>query len=318
MLVQILILIAGLVLIVGGANDLVEGSSSIARKLGISEFVIGLTVIGMGTSAPEMVVSFIGAAGGNSDISVGNVIGSNIMNTLLIAGLTALILPIGISRENKRTDIPFSIFIVVLLFVLGMNRSLFGLGSDRISRTDGVLLLVLFAAYMAYSFIKGKDMPQENENVRSCGTARSVIKVTLGLACLIFGGRIFVNSATAIARMAGVSDRFIALTILAGGTSMPELATCVVAAVKKRGALALGNVIGSNIFNILFILGGSALIHPLSMDSMDMVDFAVLALSAVLLLISAFTGRNDRIGRADGTVFLLCMAAYMGWLIYGI
>lgn len=318
MLVQILILIAGLVLIVGGANDLVEGSSSIARKLGISEFVIGLTVIGMGTSAPEMVVSFIGAAGGNSDISVGNVIGSNIMNTLLIAGLTALILPIGISRENKRTDIPFSIFIVVLLFVLGMNRSLFGLGSDRISRTDGVLLLVLFAAYMAYSFIKGKDMPQENENVRSCGTARSVIKVTLGLACLIFGGRIFVNSATAIARMAGVSDRFIALTILAGGTSMPELATCVVAAVKKRGALALGNVIGSNIFNILFILGGSALIHPLSMDSMDMVDFAVLALSAVLLLISAFTGRNDRIGRAGGTVFLLCMAAYMGWLIYGI
>lgn len=318
MLVQILILIAGLVLIIGGANDLVEGSSSIARKLGISEFVIGLTVIGMGTSAPEMVVSFIGAAEGNSDISVGNVVGSNIMNTLLIAGLTALILPIGISRENKRTDIPFNIFIVILLFVLGMNRSLFGLGSDRISRTDGVLLIVLFAAYMAYSFIKGKDMQQENEDVRIYGTARSVIKVTLGLACLIFGGRIFVNSATAIARMAGVSDRFIALTILAGGTSMPELATCVVAAVKKRGELALGNVIGSNIFNILFILGGSALIHPLSMDSMNMVDFAVLALSSVLLLLSAFTGRNDRIGRADGTVFLLCMAAYMGWLIYGI
>ena len=313
MTLQILILIAGLFLIVGGAEILVDGSSSLARKMGISEFVIGLTIVGMGTSAPEMVVSFIGAVNGNADISIGNVVGSNIMNTLLIAGLTAVILPIAISRENRKVDIPVNIFIVALLFVLGMNRSLFGKGDNMLSRVDGAVMLLVFLTYMVWTFVKGKGNAPE-AGAKTLGTGISILMTVGGIAALIFGGRLFVNSATAIAKMAGVSDKFIALTILAGGTSMPELATCVVAAIRKKGALALGNVIGSNIFNVLFILGGSALIRPMSMASMNMVDFGVLALSSLLLLLSCFTGRNNKIDRFDGTVFLLTEAGYLAWL----
>ena len=313
MTLQILILIAGLFLIVGGAEILVDGSSSLARKMGISEFVIGLTIVGMGTSAPEMVVSFIGAVNGNADISIGNVVGSNIMNTLLIAGLTAVILPIAISRENRKVDIPVNIFIVALLFVLGMNRSLFGKGDNMLSRVDGAVMLLVFLTYMVWTFVKGKGNAPE-AGAKTLGTGISILMTVGGIAALIFGGRLFVNSATAIAKMAGVSDKFIALTILAGGTSMPELATCVVAAIRKKGALALGNVIGSNIFNVLFILGGSALIRPMSMASMNMVDFGVLALSSLLLLLACFTGPNNRIDRFDGTVFLLTEAGYLAWL----
>ncbi len=313
MTLQILILIAGLFLIVGGAEILVDGSSSLARKMGISEFVIGLTIVGMGTSAPEMVVSFIGAVNGNADISIGNVVGSNIMNTLLIAGLTAVILPIAISRENRKVDIPVNIFIVALLFVLGMNRSLFGKGDNMLSRVDGAVMLLVFLTYMAWTFVKGKGNAPE-AGAKTLGTGISILMTVGGIAALIFGGRLFVNSATAIAKMAGVSDKFIALTILAGGTSMPELATCVVAAIRKKGALALGNVIGSNIFNVLFILGGSALIRPMSMSSMNMVDFGVLAISSLLLLLACFTGRNNKIDRFDGTLFLLMEAGYLAWL----
>ena len=313
MTLQILILIAGLFLIVGGAEILVDGSSSLARKMGISEFVIGLTIVGMGTSAPEMVVSFIGAVNGNADISIGNVVGSNIMNTLLIAGLTAVILPIAISRENRKVDIPVNIFIVALLFVLGMNRSLFGKGDNMLSRVDGAVMLLVFLTYMVWTFVKGKGNAPE-AGAKTLGTGISILMTVGGIAALIFGGRLFVNSATAIAKMAGVSDKFIALTILAGGTSMPELATCVVAAIRKKGALALGNVIGSNIFNVLFILGGSALIRPMSMSSMNMVDFGVLAISSLLLLLACFTGRNNKIDRFDGTVFLLTEAGYLAWL----
>lgn len=313
MTLQILILIAGLFLIVGGAEILVDGSSSLARKMGISEFVIGLTIVGMGTSAPEMVVSFIGAVNGNADISIGNVVGSNIMNTLLIAGLTAVILPIAISRENRKVDIPVNIFIVALLFVLGMNRSLFGKGDNMLSRVDGAVMLLVFLTYMVWTFVKGKGNAPE-AGAKTLGTGISILMTVGGIAALIFGGRLFVNSATAIAKMAGVSDKFIALTILAGGTSMPELATCVVAAIRKKGALALGNVIGSNIFNVLFILGGSALIRPMSMSSMNMVDFGVLAISSLLLLLACFTGRNNKIDRFDGTLFLLMEAGYLAWL----
>lgn len=318
MTIQILILIAGLALIVLGADVLVNGSSSIARKIGISEFVIGLTIVGMGTSAPEMVVSFMSAANGNADISIGNVIGSNIMNTLLIAGLTAIILPIGISSTNRKVDIPLNIFIVLFLFILGMNQSLFGCGENRLSRIDGVIMLTIFAIYMYRSFVAGKQSEQEDSTEEKAvySIGKSIFLVVAGLFALVFGGRIFVNSATNVAHMLGVSDKFIALTIIAGGTSMPELATCIVAAIKKKGALALGNVIGSNIFNVLFILGGSALIRPLSFASINYVDFGVLMLSALLLLISAKTNKNNKIDRFDGALFLLCEALYMGWLIY--
>lgn len=317
MLIQILILIAGLALIVVGADILVDGSSSIAKRAGISDFVIGLTIVGMGTSAPEMVVSMIGAIKGSADVSIGNVIGSNIFNTLLIAGLTALILPMAITKENKRQDIPFNILVVVLLIILGMNGTLFGEGSDTLSRMDGIILLLIFAMFMYFSFRNGKEST-EDVGYPKFGTGVSVLMIMGGLAGLILGGNLFVNSATDIAHRLNISEKFIALTILAGGTSLPELATCVVAAAKKNPSLALGNVIGSNLFNILLILGGSAVIRPLSFASINYVDLGVLLLSSLLLLLSAWTGRNNKVDRFDGALFLLFFAGYFTYLFMNI
>ncbi len=315
MAIQILLFLIGLGLIVYGADWLVDGASSVARRIGISEFVIGLTIVGMGTSAPEMVVSFIGAIQGNADISVGNVFGSNIFNTLLILGLTAVILPMPITRNNLRRDIPLNLGVTVLLIVLGATALLFGFGDNMLSRTDGLILLLVFFLYMFYSFKTGKQQ-QEDESVleKEMKPWLAALYILGGLACLIGGGQLFVNSATAIAHALGISDKFIAITILAGGTSMPELATCVVAAAKKKGQLALGNILGSNVFNILLILGGSAVIHPLSFASMSLIDMGVLLLSALLLVASAFMGKKNQLDRFDGAVFLLCEAAYFTWL----
>lgn len=316
MLLEIVLLLVGLALVVFGADYLVEGSSSVARRFGLSEFVIGLTIVGMGTSAPEMVVSFIGAIQGNSDISIGNVVGSNIFNTLLILGLTALILPISVSPENKKRDVPMNIIVTVLLIVLGLEHRFFGIGVDGLSRFDGGILIVLFAAYMWWSFSQKTSAPEENAgNASSRNIWLSLLMILGGLAALIGGGHLFVNSATSIAKDLGISDKFIAITILAGGTSMPELATCIAAAVKKKGQLALGNIIGSNIFNILLILGGSALINPLSFTGITDIDLAALMVSALALLSACFIGKKNQIDRLDGSVFLLLFAAYMSYLI---
>ena len=313
MLVQILLLLLGLALVVFGADYLVEGASSVARKFGLSEFVIGLTIVGMGTSAPEMVVSFIGALEGNADISVGNVIGSNM---LLILGITALLLPIPITEDNRKKDIPLNIVITVLLVLMGLKHSLFGIGTDGISRLEGGILLAVFIAYMVLSFRK-KDSAEESETAQQkvYPVWLALLMILGGLAALIFGGRFFVNSATSIAHSLGVSDKFIAITILAGGTSMPELATCVAAAVKKKGQLALGNIIGSNVFNILLILGGSAMIHPLSFVGINYVDLGVLLVSALALFTSCYVGKRNKLDPVDGSLFLLIWAAYMAWLI---
>ncbi len=315
MSVQILLLLVGLALVVFGADYLVEGASAVARRFGLSEFVIGLTIVGMGTSAPEMVVSFIGAFEGNADISVGNVIGSNIFNTLLILGLTALILPMAITPENRRKDIPMNIFTVALLVLLGFKSSFFGIGADGLSRWDGGILLLVFALYIWQAFSAGKPEGQKADDTPPMKIWLALLMILGGLAGLVFGGKLFVDSATGIARALGVSDKFIAITILAGGTSMPELATCVAAAVKKKGQLALGNIIGSNIFNVLLILGGSALIHPLSFVGISMVDLGVLLLSAVVLLTACFVGKKNMLDRTDGVLFLLIWVAYMAWLI---
>jgi len=316
MLLEIVLLLVGLALVVFGADYLVEGSSSVARRFGLSEFVIGLTIVGMGTSAPEMVVSFIGAIQGNSDISIGNVVGSNIFNTLLILGLTALILPISVSPENKKRDVPMNILVTVLLIVLGLEHRFFGIGVDGLSRFDGGILIALFAAYMWWSFSQKTSAPEENAgNASSRNIWLSVLMILGGLAALIGGGHLFVNSATSIAKDLGISDKFIAITILAGGTSMPELATCIAAAVKKKGQLALGNIIGSNIFNILLILGGSALINPLSFTGITDIDLAALMVSALALLSACFIGKKNQIDRLDGSLFLLLFAAYMSYLI---
>lgn len=316
MLVQILILIGGLILILLGANYLVDGASSIAKRFGISEFVIGLTIVGIGTSSPEMVVSFMSAIKGNADMAIGNIAGSNIFNTLMILGITALVAPLAITKENLKKDIPLNIIVTALLIILGMNFTLFGIGENTISRIDGLILLGIFACYMWVSFKSDKgDEAEGEEGTVSRNLAVSIIMVIGGLAALIFGGRLFVNSATALAQMFGVSDKFIAITVMAAGTSMPELATCVVAALKGRGQLALGNVLGSNISNILLILGGSALICPLSFSGMTSIDLVVVFLCAVFIFLSAFLFRKKELDRVEGVIFLLTEAAYMWYLI---
>lgn len=316
MLIECLLLIVGLALVVLGADFLVDGASSIAKKFGVSDFVIGLTIVGMGTSAPEMVVSFIGALQGNGDIAIGNVVGSNIFNVFMILGATALILPMNITPMNRKKDIPLNIAITLIFIALGMSRTLFGIGDDVLGRLDGAILLVLFAAYIYMCFcFDTANQTETNENEKVIKPALAAVLIVVGLAGLVFGGRMFVNSATSIAKMLNVSDKLIAITILAGGTSMPELVTCIVAAFKKKGQLALGNILGSNVFNILLILGGSALIHPLSMAGMSYVDLGALLLSSLVIWASIHTNKKNQLDRADGLLLLLLEAAYMTFLI---
>ena len=315
MLLQTAILIAGLVLILFGANYLVDGSSSVARRFGLSEFVIGLTIVGIGTSTPEMVVSFMSAFQGKADMAIGNIVGSNILNTMLILGVTAIICPLTITRNALRRDIPLNIIVTMLLIVLGMNATLFGIGDgDVLSRVDGAILLAIFAWYMWSSF-KNDSADDESEDIKSYSLGVSVLLIIGGLAALVIGGRLFVNAATEIARLFGVSDKFIAITVMAAGTSMPELATSVVAAIKGRGQLALGNVVGSNISNILLILGGSALIHPLSFGGMTTVDLAVCLGCTLFILLSAATFKRKQLDKMEGAILVLGMAAYMWYLI---
>lgn len=316
MLIECLLLIVGLALVVLGADFLVDGASSIAKKFGVSDFVIGLTIVGMGTSAPEMVVSFIGALQGNGDIAIGNVVGSNIFNVFMILGATALILPMDITPMNRKKDIPLNIAITLIFIALGMSRTLFGIGDDVLGRMDGAILLVLFAAYIYMCFrFDTANQTESSENEKVIKPALAAVLIVAGLAGLVFGGRMFVNSATSIAKMLNVSDKLIAITILAGGTSMPELVTCIVAAFKKKGQLALGNILGSNVFNILLILGGSALIHPLSMAGMSYVDLGALLLSSLVIWASIHTNKKNQLDRADGLLLLLLEAAYMTFLI---
>ncbi len=343
MLLQTLILLAGLLLILVGANYLVEGSSSIARKSGISEFVIGLTIVGIGTSTPEMVVSFMSALKGNADMAVGNIVGSNIFNTFLILGVTALIAPMTITKTNLKRDIPMNIIATILLICLGMNLTVFGLGSNTLGRIDGAILLLVFAYYMYVSFKKEQiphqvrdDSPhnpeqeshlehQESHPELGSGSSSeeehphatwlSIVMVLGGLAGLIFGGRLFVDSASALAKMFNVPDAFIAITVMAGGTSMPELATCVVAALKGKGQLALGNILGSNISNILLILGGSSLIRPLTVEGITGIDMGMVLLAAIFLLASAYLFSKKKLDRVEGVILLLIELAYFTYLV---
>ena len=319
MTVEILLLIAGLVLVLVGAEAIVDGASALARRWGISEFVIGLTVVAIGTSAPEMVVSFISAIEKNSDLAVGNIIGSNIFNTALILGLSAIIAPVAITRGNLRRDIPVNIGITALLIVLGLKKTLFGIGEDGLSRVEGIVFLALFAWYMITSFVHDKDnLTEEAEDTEEAAKPRplivAILFVVAGIAGLVYGGRLFVDHAQVIARMAGLSDKFIAITVLAAGTSLPELATSCIAAAKGKGQLALGNVLGSNTFNILLILGGSAVIHPLSMSNLTYIDYTAVFMCAMSLVIFSWTGKRNRIDRLEGVVLVLIQVIYFAYL----
>ena len=316
MAIQILLLILGLTLILFGANWLVDGSTSIARKTGMSEFVIGLTIVGIGTSTPEMVVSYIAAFQGQSELALGNVIGSNIFNILMILGITTIISPVTMSKENRLKDIPLNIIVTGALMLIWILHSVLGVGANEISRLEGGLMLAAFAFYLWMMFRSGNGVEetQQEEGTKTFPNWLSVLMILGGLGGLIIGGRFFVNSATAIAQYLNLSEKFIAITIMAAGTSLPELATCIVAARKGRNQMALGNVIGSNIANILLIVGGAALISPLSLASIAWVDFAVMMVASLVLLMSAYTIKRDRIDRREGLLFIVIEVAYMVWL----
>ena len=319
MAVEILILIAGLALVLIGAEALIDGASGLARRWGVSEFVIGLTIVALGTSAPEMVVSFISSVERNSDMAVGNIIGSNIFNTALILGLSAVIAPVAITRGNLRRDISVNIGVTSLLIVLGLKKTIFGIGESGLGIIEGLVFLALFVWYMVSSFVHDKDNKSDGESepetARPMGIFKALVYVAAGLAALIFGGRLFVDHAQVIARMAGLSDKFIAITVLAAGTSLPELATSCIAAAKGRGQLALGNILGSNTSNILLILGGSAVINPLNMSSIGLIDYAAVFACALSLVLFSYTGLKNKIDRLEGVILVLLQVIYFAYLV---
>lgn len=309
MLLSIVLLLVGLGLVVYGSDILVDGASSVARKIGISEFVIGIIIVGFGTSCPELVVSVTGAIDGNSAVSLGNVTGSNIFNILMILGLTAIFSPIAITKDNKTKDIPILLCITIFFCLIALKGT--------INRLDAVLFLAIFAIYLLYNFKAGKAEAaaiEEEVVEKNYGTFLSILMIVGGLAGLIFGGKLFVNNAVTLAHALGASDKFIAVTILAVGTSLPELMTCVVAAAKKKGQLALGNIVGSNVFNILLILGISGLIHPLDTHSFNYVDMATLTVSVLALFIFANASKKSQLSKPAGISFLLMEVVYMIYL----
>lgn len=309
MLLSIVLLLVGLGLVVYGSDILVDGASSVARKIGISEFVIGIIIVGFGTSCPELVVSVTGAIDGNSAVSLGNVIGSNVFNILMILGITAILSPIAITKDNKTKDIPILLCVTIFFCLIALKGT--------INRLDAVLFLAIFAIYLLYNFKAGKAEAaaiEEEVVEKNYGTFLSILMIVGGLAGLIFGGKLFVNNAVTLAHALGASDKFIAVTILAVGTSLPELMTCVVAAAKKKGQLALGNIVGSNVFNILLILGISGLIHPLDTSSFNYVDMVTLTASVLALFIFANASKKSQLSKPAGISFLLMEVVYMIYL----
>lgn len=320
MLIDFLWIVAGLVMILVGSDWLVDGASGIARKYGISEFIIGMTIVGIGTSMPELVASVISAIGGHGDMAVGNVTGSNICNVLLILGVTALISPIRYTKSNVRKDIPFAIGVSLFLLLILYNG--FGLvgemGMPGISRIDALFLLNVFAVFMIDSFKSAKQGDDDEEGAKPMSMGKAIVFIALGLAGLIFGGQFFVDHTVSIAERFHVSEAFISITLMALGTSLPELATCVVAAIKGKNQLALGNVIGSNIFNISLIIGASAVISPFEIASISTVDMLMVIVAIALLWMAAFTFKKNKLDRVEGVIFLLVYIAYIAYLTINI
>ena len=317
MIIDIALILLGLVMILVGSDWLVEGASGIARKYGISEFIIGMTIVGIGTSMPELVSSVISAIGGHGDMALGNVTGSNICNILLILGVTALISPIRYTKSNIRKDIPFAIGVSLFLLIMLYNG--FGLvremGTPGISRVDALYLLLIFVIFMADSFKSAKKgSEEEEEEAKPMPMGKALVLILIGLAGLIFGGQFFVDHTVSIAERFHVSEAFISITLMAVGTSLPELATCIVAAMKGKNQLALGNVIGSNIFNIALIIGTSAAISPFEIQSISTVDMAMIIVAVLLLWLAALTFKRRTLDRIEGAIFILVYVAYITYL----
>ena len=319
-----MLLLAGLAILLIGANFLVESSVAIAQRAKISNFIIGLTVVGMGTSAPELMVSISAAISGNGDIAVGNVVGSNICNVLLILGVTAAIMPFRIDETTSRRDIPFAIASTLLLVLLANDTMMPGLTENRISRIDGVFMLVLMIAYMAWVLIsKAKDpaaaITEADEQCQSRLTGKNKWLLwgvaVVSLVALIGGGQMFLDAAERLAKAWHISDAVIAITVVAVGTSLPELTTSVVAACKKNAQLALGNVLGSCVFNILFILGASATINPITVHGIGIVDYAMMTLAMIMVYLVIYTFKKKTIDRIEGFIFLAVYVAYTAYLV---
>ena len=308
------LLIAGLCLLLLGANVLVDSSVAIAKKAHLSNFIIGFTIIGMGTSSPELFISISSALNGSGDMALGNVIGSNICNTLLILGTTATILPFAIERQQTRRDIPFAIFASLIMAFMASDRLFFD-SENSISRLDGMVLLGIFVAYTTYVLIKSKGSSEETgaEETTRYDKINVFLLIAIAIAALsalLMGGNMFLDSAKSLARTWGMSESVISITIVAVGTSLPELITCVVAAMRGNAQLALGNVLGSNIFNILMILGIAATVKPLYIEGIMPADLVVLIASAAMCYIVVFTFGKRRFDRIEGIIFLLLFVAY--------
>ena len=322
MLVDILLFLLGIVLIIVGANYLTEGASTLARRMGLSPLVVGLTIVAFGTSAPELIVSLMSALKGNADIAMGNVIGSNIFNILAIGGVTALVAPITITQSTIRREIPLMLLSFLVLFFLSYDTIFAGTAGTTeniLSRGEGLTLLGFFLIFLTYTFAIAKDAPDDphadHTPIRSYPLWLLVLFILGGLAALIYGGDLFVSSASSIARTFGMSESFIGLTIVAAGTSLPELATSVAAALKKQPEIAVGNIVGSNIFNIFFILGVSSTITPIRIGGVTALDFLVMIVAGLMLYIFAVLFGQRVVKRGEGAILALSFIAYTVYLI---
>lgn len=305
MLVQLLLLVIGFVMLVKGADWFVDGASNIAAKFRIPQLVIGLTIVAMGTSAPEAAVSITAALQGSADITIGNILGSNILNVLIILGLSAVIVPIAIAKSTVKIETPFLIGVTVVLLLLGLDGT--------ISLVDGLILIALFIVYLLYLLRMAKNNPEEPEEMKSLKLWQAIAATVIGLVLIVLGSDFSVDAATEIARMLGLSERFIGLTIVALGTSLPELFTSVTAARKGNADIAIGNIVGSNVFNILFVVGLSSLVTPVPFASNFIVDTIVATAAVVFLLLA--TIKKRKLVRWHGIVMLLGYVAYFIYLL---
>lgn len=313
-----LFLTLGLALILAGANYLTDGAAAVAKRFRISDLVIGLTIVAFGTSAPELVISVMSAVKGSSEIAIGNVVGSNIFNILMIVGCTALVMPISIGKSTMSKEIPLVILSSLVLWFCSSDMLMDGAAENVVSRSDGLMLLAFFLIFMRYTFSIARnstERPGGETNVKEMKPWLATLAIVGGLAGLILGGRWFVDGASDIAKSLGVSESVIGLTIVAAGTSLPELATSIVAAVKKNPDIAIGNVVGSSLFNVFFIIGTSATIRPLAVGHISAVDFGVLIGASLLLWVFGQAFGTRKITRPEGAVMALCFIAYTVYLV---
>jgi cation:H+ antiporter len=315
MLITIIMLVGGLALTVKGADFLVDGASSLARRLRIPEIVIGLTIVAFGTSAPELTVNVFSSIAGRNGLVLGNIIGSNIFNTLLILGVAGLIYPLEVRRNSVRKEIPFSLFGIMVFLALANDGFPFRSPGHRITRLDAAILLVLFGIFVYYTFILSRVKANNSPVMDAHSPLKTWIFIILGFAGLFAGGKLVVDNAVNIARELDASEKLIGLTIVSMGTSLPELATSAVAAFKRRCDLAVGNVVGSNIFNILLIMGVSAGISPIRYDTVFNIDIYILSGGTLLLFIAMFTGKARKLDRWEAVILLAAYVFYMAYII---